>query len=43
MTQDALAMLSIEKKLVKDIPDFNKKVVEKFVNQKERRAKFLYK
>ncbi len=46
MTQDrlnALAMLSIEKKLVKDIPDFNTKVIEKFVNQKERRAKFLYK
>ncbi|XP_016119634.1 uncharacterized protein, partial [Sinocyclocheilus grahami] len=46
MTQDrlnALAMLSIEKKLVRDIPDFNKKVIEKFVNQKERRAKFLYK
>ncbi len=46
MTQDhlnALAMLSIEKKLVRDALVFNKKVMEKFVSQKERRATFLYK
>ncbi|CAM4638184.1 unnamed protein product [Leuciscus chuanchicus] len=46
MTQDrlnALAMLSMEKKLIRDIPDFNKRVIERFATQKERRAKFLYK
>ncbi|KAL2088089.1 hypothetical protein ACEWY4_016917 [Coilia grayii] len=46
MAQDwlnALAMLSIEKKLTRDIPDFNTRVIEKFANQKDRRAKFLYK
>ncbi|KAM3858515.1 zinc finger MYM-type protein 1-like [Diretmus argenteus] len=39
---NALAMLSMEKKLVKDIPDFNHRVTEKFASLKERRAKFLY-
>ncbi|KAJ8349613.1 hypothetical protein SKAU_G00247430 [Synaphobranchus kaupii] len=46
MSQDrlnALAMLSMEKKLVKDIPDFNHRVIEKFASLKERRAKFMYK
>ncbi|XP_074476999.1 zinc finger MYM-type protein 1-like [Sebastes fasciatus] len=46
MTQDrlnALAMLSMEKKLVRNMPDFNKKVIERFATQKDRRAKFLYK
>ena len=46
MTQDrlnALAMLSMEKKLVRNMSDFNKRVIEKFANQKDRRAKFLYK
>ena len=46
MTQDclnALAMVSMEKKLVRDIPDFNKRVIERFATQKDRRAKFLYK
>lgn len=46
MAQDrlnALAMLSIEKKLTRDILDFNTRVIEKFANQKDRRAKFLYK
>lgn len=46
MAQDrlnALAMLSIEKKLTRDIPDFNTRVIEKFATQKDRRAKFLYK
>ena len=46
MTQDrlnALAMLSMEKKLVRDIPDFNNRAIERFATQKERRAKSLYK
>lgn len=46
MTQDrlnALAMLSMEKKLVRNIPDFNKEVIESFATQKDTRAKFLYK
>ncbi|KAM4567259.1 zinc finger MYM-type protein 1-like isoform 2-T3 [Odontesthes bonariensis] len=45
MTQDrlnALAMLSLEKKLVRDIPDFNKRVIEKLATQKERTAEFLF-
>ncbi|KAL1261516.1 hypothetical protein QQF64_006781 [Cirrhinus molitorella] len=46
MTQErlnALAMLSVEKRLVIEITDFNMKVIEKFASQKERRAKFLFK
>lgn len=46
MTQDhlnALAMLSMEKELVRNIPDFNNRVIERFAAQKDRRAKFLYK
>ncbi|XP_042073593.1 zinc finger MYM-type protein 1-like [Haplochromis burtoni] len=46
MAQDrlnALAMLSIEKKLTQELPDFNTRVIEKFATQKDRRAKFLYK
>ncbi|KAI4830253.1 hypothetical protein KUCAC02_001897 [Chaenocephalus aceratus] len=46
MSQDrlnALAMLSMEKKLVRDIPDFNKKVIERFATEKERRTTFLSK
>ncbi|XP_010864295.2 zinc finger MYM-type protein 1-like [Esox lucius] len=39
----ALAMLSTEKKLTREIPDFNKKVIEKFSLLKNRRAKFVYK
>ncbi|XP_067284102.1 zinc finger MYM-type protein 1-like isoform X2 [Pseudorasbora parva] len=45
MTQErlnALAMLSVEKKLVTEITDFNQKVIEKFASQKERRAKFIF-
>ncbi|XP_063749607.1 zinc finger MYM-type protein 1-like [Eleginops maclovinus] len=45
MTQDrlnALAMLSIEKKLIRSIPDFNTRVIERFATQ-ERRAQFHYK
>ncbi|KAM4628575.1 zinc finger MYM-type protein 1-like [Polymixia lowei] len=44
MTQDhlnALAMLSMEKKLTKDIPDFNRRVIEKFASVKER-ERFLF-
>ncbi|KAI2646079.1 Zinc finger MYM-type protein 1 [Labeo rohita] len=46
MTQErlnALAMLSIEKRLVTEMTDFNQKVIEKFASQKERRAKFVFK
>ncbi|XP_068423358.1 zinc finger MYM-type protein 1-like [Clinocottus analis] len=46
MTQErlnALAMLSLEKRLVMDMTDFNQRVIEKFANLKERRAAFLYK
>ncbi|XP_041837796.1 uncharacterized protein LOC121637663 [Melanotaenia boesemani] len=45
MAQDrlnALAMPSMEKKLVKTIPDFNHRVIEKFASLKDRRAKFMY-
>lgn len=40
---NALAMVSIEKKLIHDIPDFNKKVIEKFAALKERKSMFMYK
>lgn len=46
MTQErlnALAMLSMEKRLVTEMTDFNQKVIEKFASQKERRAKFIFK
>ncbi|XP_063755768.1 zinc finger MYM-type protein 1-like [Eleginops maclovinus] len=46
MSQDclnALAMLSMEKNLVKTIPDFNQRVIEKFAAVKDRRATFMYK
>ncbi|KAK0131414.1 Zinc finger MYM-type protein 1 [Merluccius polli] len=46
MTQDrlnALAILSMEKKLVNEMTDFNQKVIDKFASLKDRRAKFLYK
>ncbi|XP_060778845.1 zinc finger MYM-type protein 1-like isoform X2 [Neoarius graeffei] len=46
MTQErlnALAMLSMEKRLVTEMMDFNQKVIEKFASQKERRAKFMFK
>lgn len=39
----ALAMLSIEKDLIMDIPDFNTRVIEKFAGLKERRIDFLFK
>ncbi|XP_078539195.1 zinc finger MYM-type protein 1-like [Lissotriton helveticus] len=40
---NALAMLSIERDLVKRIPDFNIQVIEKFAAIKDRRADFIYK
>lgn len=46
MTQDrlnALATLSMERRIVTEMSDFNQRVIEKFANLKERRAKFLYK
>lgn len=46
MTQErlsALAMLSIEKNLVMDIPDFNQRVIDKFASMNNRRANFLFK
>jgi len=46
MTQErlnALTMLSMEKRLVTEMPDFNQKVIEKFAGQKERRAKCMFK
>ena len=46
MTQErlnALAMLSMEKRVVTEMTDFNQKVIEKFANQKERGAKFIFK
>ncbi|KAK0142686.1 Zinc finger MYM-type protein 1 [Merluccius polli] len=38
---NALAMLSIEKKLTQDIPDFTTRVIERVATQKDRQAKFL--
>ena len=46
MTQDrlsALAMLSIEKQLVRKMQDFNQRVIDKFAAQKNRRMDFIYK
>ena len=40
---NALAMLSIEKDLVRDSVDFNEAVIDKFASLKERRMDFLYK
>ena len=46
MTQErlnALAMLSMEKRLVCEMTDFNQKVFEQFAGLKEKRAKFMFK
>ena len=40
---NALACLSIQKDMIREIPDFNQKVIEKFARSKDRRAEFLYK
>ena len=39
----ALAMLSIEKEMVHNLPDFNERVIDGFAHKKERRMDFLYK
>lgn len=38
----ALAMLSIEKSMVREIPNFNEKVMEKFISDKNRRMDFHF-
>lgn len=46
MSQDrlnALCVLSIEKKIIQTIPDFNKKVIEHFASEKCRRIDLMYK
>ncbi|XP_051985508.1 zinc finger MYM-type protein 1-like [Xyrauchen texanus] len=40
---NALAMLSMERELVLNMPDFNEKVIDRFAALKERRAQFQYK
>lgn len=39
----ALSMLSIEKLMIKNIPDFNEKVIDMFAKKKERRIELTYK
>ena len=39
----ALAMLSIEKDLIMEMPDFNQRVIDKFAAMKDRRMDFLFK
>ena len=46
MTEDrltSLSMLSIEKKFISEINNFNDKVITKFANRKERRIDLIYK
>ena len=43
MYSNALAMLSIEKNLVRDLIDFNQHVINMFAQLKNRRAKYLSK
>ncbi|XP_061476556.1 uncharacterized protein LOC133381445 isoform X2 [Rhineura floridana] len=38
----ALAMLSVEQQLIKDIPDFNHRTIELFSSRKEHQANFAY-
>ena len=40
---NALAMLSMERKLVLSMPDFNERVIDCFAALKERRSQFQYK
>nr|CAH7722000.1 unnamed protein product [Callosobruchus chinensis] len=40
---NALTVLSIEKKFVHSIPDFDKKVIEIFSTKEARRMDFMYK
>ncbi|CAI6365611.1 unnamed protein product [Macrosiphum euphorbiae] len=39
----ALSMLSIEKCMIKNIPNFNEKVIDMFAEKKERRIELIYK
>ena len=39
----ALAMLSIEKKMVNQIPNFNEEVIKVFMNKKDRRIDLEFK
>ena len=39
----ALAMISIENKLISEITEFNEKVITYFANKKDRRAEFIFK
>lgn len=39
----SLAMLSVEKQMIRDIPNFKEKVIDVFAKQKERRMDFVYK
>ena len=43
MYSNSLAMLSIERNLVRDSIDFNQNVIDMFAQLKNRRAKFLFK
>ena len=43
MYSNALAMLSIEKNLVRDSIDINQNVIDMFSQLKNRRAKYLFK
>lgn len=38
----ALAMLSIEKKIISHIPDFNRLFIEEFADSKQRRTELIY-
>jgi len=39
----ALSMLSIEKLMIKNIPNFNEKVIDMFAEKNERRIELIYK
>jgi len=39
----ALSMSSIEKLMIKNIPDLNEKVIDMFAKKKERRIELIYK
>lgn len=41
--RNALAMLSINKDLTSEIRDFDDKIMEKFIQSKNRKIDFLYK
>ena len=40
---NALGMLSMEKDMIRDIPNFNQKVIDRFARLANRRVSFLYK